>query len=144
VSLWTVIIVSVGGGGGGHALDYLSPFYRKLGESGFLLLQGQACCSNRIACQNSFNRPEPRDSSKSGTRNIQRPNQTAASFSHHGPTVLSWALGAHFNFLILYTVGRTPCTGDQPVAWPLRTHRTTQTQYKSIYPGFEWNSNPRP
>jgi hypothetical protein len=31
-----------------------------------------------------------------------------------------------FSFVILYTVGRTPWTGDQPVAKPLRTHRTEQ------------------
>jgi hypothetical protein len=31
-------------------------------------------------------------------------------------------------FLILHTVGRTPWTGDQPVARTLPTHRTTQTQ----------------
>jgi hypothetical protein len=29
---------------------------------------------------------------------------------------------------LLYTVGRTPWTSDQPVARPLPTHRTTQTQ----------------
>jgi hypothetical protein len=39
-------------------------------------------------------------------------------------------LGRLFSFLILSTVGRTPWTGDQPVARPLRTHRTTQTQNK--------------
>jgi hypothetical protein len=43
------------------------------------------------------------------------------------PFVGLWPL---FSFLILYTVGRTPWTGDQPVARPLPTHRTTQTQYK--------------
>jgi hypothetical protein len=37
-------------------------------------------------------------------------------------------LGSFFSFLILYTVGRTPWTGDQPVARPLPTRRTTQTQ----------------
>jgi hypothetical protein len=37
-------------------------------------------------------------------------------------------LSRFFTFLILYTVGRTPWTGDQPVAKPLHTHRTTQTQ----------------
>jgi hypothetical protein len=36
-----------------------------------------------------------------------------------------------FSFLILYTVGRTPWTGDQPVERPLPIHRTTQTQNKS-------------
>jgi hypothetical protein len=35
-----------------------------------------------------------------------------------------------FSFLILYTVGRIPWTGDQTVARPLPTHRTTQTQNK--------------
>jgi hypothetical protein len=38
--------------------------------------------------------------------------------------------GLFFSFLILYTVGRTPWTGDQPVASPSPTHRTTQTQNK--------------
>jgi hypothetical protein len=35
-----------------------------------------------------------------------------------------------FNVLIFYTDGRTPWTGDQPVARPLSIHRTTQTQNK--------------
>jgi hypothetical protein len=35
-----------------------------------------------------------------------------------------------FQFLNLHTVGRSPWTGDQPVARPLPTHRTTQTQNK--------------
>jgi hypothetical protein len=35
-----------------------------------------------------------------------------------------------FSFLIIYTVGRTPWTGHQPVARPLPIHRTTQTQNK--------------
>jgi hypothetical protein len=43
-----------------------------------------------------------------------------------------WTLAA-FQFLDLYTVGRAPCTGDQPVTRPLPTHRTTQTQKKRIY-----------
>jgi hypothetical protein len=30
-----------------------------------------------------------------------------------------------FSFLILYTAGGTVWTGDQPIARPLRTHRTT-------------------
>jgi hypothetical protein len=37
---------------------------------------------------------------------------------------------SHFSFLILYTVGRTPWAGNQPVARPLPTHRTTETQNK--------------
>jgi hypothetical protein len=35
-----------------------------------------------------------------------------------------------FQFLNIYTVGRTPWTGDKPVARSLPTHRTTQTRYK--------------
>jgi hypothetical protein len=39
-------------------------------------------------------------------------------------------LGHFFSFLILYTVGRTPWTRDQPIARPLLTRITTQTQNK--------------
>jgi hypothetical protein len=39
----------------------------------------------------------------------------------YSPLFGSWQL---FHFLNLYTVGRTPWTGDQPVAKPLPTHRT--------------------
>jgi hypothetical protein len=39
-------------------------------------------------------------------------------------------LGPFFSFLILYTVSRTPWTGDQSLARPLLTHRTTWTQNK--------------
>jgi hypothetical protein len=35
-----------------------------------------------------------------------------------------------FQFPNLYTFGRTPWTRDQPVAKPLPTYRTTQTQNK--------------
>jgi hypothetical protein len=47
-------------------------------------------------------------------------------------------LGRFFSFLILYTVGRTPWTGDQPVARPLPAHRTTQTQTSMPGVGFEF------
>jgi hypothetical protein len=47
-----------------------------------------------------------------------------------GSTILFLKLGRHFTFLILYTIGRTLWTGDQPVARPLPAHRTTQTQNK--------------
>jgi hypothetical protein len=43
------------------------------------------------------------------------------------PFVGPWPL---FQFLNLYTVGKTPWTGDQPVARLLPTRRTTQTQNK--------------
>jgi hypothetical protein len=35
-----------------------------------------------------------------------------------------------FQFLNLYTVGRIPWTGDQPVARPIPAHRTIKTQNK--------------
>jgi hypothetical protein len=41
-------------------------------------------------------------------------------------------LGRIFSSLILHTVGRTPWTEYQPVARPLHTHRTAQTQNKSM------------
>jgi hypothetical protein len=53
-------------------------------------------------------------------------------------TVLLLDFGRFFSFLILYTVGRTPWRGDQPVARPLRTHRTTQTQYKRTQTSMPW------
>jgi hypothetical protein len=37
-------------------------------------------------------------------------------------------LGRFLSFLIIYTDGMAPWPGDQPVARPLPTHRTTQTQ----------------
>jgi hypothetical protein len=37
-------------------------------------------------------------------------------------------LDRFFSFLIFYTVGGTPWTGDQPVARSLPAHRTAQTQ----------------
>jgi hypothetical protein len=61
-----------------------------------------------------------------------------------------FALWSLFQFLNLYTVGTTPWTGDQPVARPLPTYRTTQTQNKRTQtsmprvgfepttPVFEW------
>jgi hypothetical protein len=39
-------------------------------------------------------------------------------------------LAAFFQLINLYTVGRTPWTGDKPVARPLPTHRRSQTQNK--------------
>jgi hypothetical protein len=51
-------------------------------------------------------------------------------------------LGRCFSFFIFYKVGRTPWTGDQPVARPLTAHRTAQTQNKGTqtsmrHVGFE-------
>jgi hypothetical protein len=47
-------------------------------------------------------------------------------------------LGRFFSFLILYTVGRNLWTGDQPVARPLPTHRTAQTQNKCTQASMSW------
>jgi hypothetical protein len=56
----------------------------------------------------------------------------------YGSTVLLLDLYRFFSFLILYTVGRTPWMGDQPVASPLTTHRATQTQNKRIKTSMPW------
>jgi hypothetical protein len=48
--------------------------------------------------------------------------------------------GHVFSYLILYTVGRTPWKGDQPVARPLPTHDNTNrinTQISMPWVGFE-------
>jgi hypothetical protein len=42
-------------------------------------------------------------------------------------------LGHFFSFLILYTVGRTPWTGDQPVARPLPAHRHPWLKWASTH-----------
>jgi hypothetical protein len=49
------------------------------------------------------------------------------------------------SFVILYRVGSTPWTGDQPVARPLPTHRTAQTQNKHTHrhPCRELGSEPK-
>jgi hypothetical protein len=53
--------------------------------------------------------------------------------------------GCFFNFLIFYAVGRTPSTGDEPVARPLPKNRTAETQNKRTHrhPCLKWVSNPR-
>jgi hypothetical protein len=56
----------------------------------------------------------------------------------YGSTLLLLEFGHFFKLLILYTVGRTPCKGDQPVARPLPTHRKTQTQNKCIQTSIPW------
>jgi hypothetical protein len=70
--------------------------------------------------------------------------------SIYGSAVLLLQRDCFIGFLILYTVSRTPRTGDQPVSRPLPTHRTTQTQnkstqtsmsrvgFKSTTPAFKW------
>jgi hypothetical protein len=53
-------------------------------------------------------------------------------------------LGRFFSFLIFYRVARTPWTGDQPVARPLRAH-TRQHKHRinaHRQPYLKWGSNP--
>jgi hypothetical protein len=60
-----------------------------------------------------------------------------------GSTALCWTSAAFFSFLI-YTVGRTAWTGDQPVSRPLSIQGNTNTHtHKSKYPCLEWDLNPR-
>jgi hypothetical protein len=51
----------------------------------------------------------------------------SGNLSINGSTALCWALAARaFQFRnLFYTVGGTPWTGDEPVARPLPTRRTT-------------------
>jgi hypothetical protein len=58
--------------------------------------------------------------------------------SIYSSKALLLSLGRFFSFLILYTVGRTPWMGDQPVARPKSTHRTTQTQNKCRQTSMPW------
>jgi hypothetical protein len=51
------------------------------------------------------------------------------------PFVGPWAFSS---FLILYTLGRSPWAGDQSVARPLPTHRTTQTHNKLTQTSMLW------
>jgi hypothetical protein len=48
-------------------------------------------------------------------------------------------LGSLWSFLILYTVGRTPWTGDQLITRSLPTHRINAHRH----PCLEWDSDPR-
>jgi hypothetical protein len=54
-----------------------------------------------------------------------------------GSTALCWSLAA-FQFLNMYTVGRTLWTGDQPIARPLPIQGTTQTQNKRTQTSMPW------
>jgi hypothetical protein len=48
--------------------------------------------------------------------------------------------------IIIYIVDKSPWTSDQPVARPLPTHRTTQSQNRRTHRHLclKWYSNPRP
>jgi hypothetical protein len=67
---------------------------------------------------------------------IKRKRRENINLPTYLPTYGSTALldlGRFFSFLILHAVGRTPWTGDHPVARPLPTHRTAQTQNKGTH-----------
>jgi hypothetical protein len=52
--------------------------------------------------------------------------------------------GINLELLLLYTIGRTPWTGDQPchkAATYTRQHK--HRKHVDIHPCLEWNSNPR-
>jgi hypothetical protein len=63
-------------------------------------------------------------------RNVNVSIEFHVYLSIYGSTAHFLDLGRVFSFLILYTVGRTPWTSDQPVARPLPRQKTTQTQNK--------------
>jgi hypothetical protein len=65
-------------------------------------------------------------------------NSFIHSFIHQWLYSLMLGPGWFFSFVILYTAGRTPWTGDQPVARPLPTHRTAQTQNKRTQTSMPW------
>jgi hypothetical protein len=79
-------------------------------------------------------------SSKSNSSLIKRCPAVRSSIhpSSYGSIVLLFDLGRLSSFLILYTVGRTPWRGDQPVARPLPTHRITQTWNKCTQTSMPW------
>jgi hypothetical protein len=60
---------------------------------------------------------------------------TLSQFKCYSVMISQIFLGPYplYQFLSLYTVGRTPWTGDQPVARLLPTHRTSQTQNKRTH-----------
>jgi hypothetical protein len=64
-----------------------------------------------------------------GTTLSLRRKLSVLYFIINGSAALPLGLGRFFRFLILYRIGRTPWTGDQPVS-----HRTTQTQNKLTHP----------
>jgi hypothetical protein len=51
----------------------------------------------------------------------------------NGSTALMSGLGRLFSFLILYTVGKTPWTGDQPDTGPIHTQDNTNKINTNIH-----------
>jgi hypothetical protein len=72
-------------------------------------------------------------------QSISRLSQYVSQWSNHPRRLINESiygftafvdLGSFFSFLTLYTVDRTPWSGDHPVARPLPIHRATQTHNK--------------
>jgi hypothetical protein len=64
--------------------------------------------------------------------------------SIYGSTALCWALAAFIVPWFVYTVSRSPWTGDQPVARPLPApgqHKHRMNAHR--HPCLKWNSNTR-
>jgi hypothetical protein len=97
---------------------------------------------------NIFLRPRPGQLNSTEQNNSCESNiRSAAQEIHQWLYIPLLGPGLFFSFVIFfYTEGRTPWTSDQPVARPLPTHRTTQTQNKHThrYPCLEWDSNHDP
>jgi hypothetical protein len=63
-----------------------------------------------------------------GIETLKRMFMKCTTFLIYSPSL---DFGRFFlQFLVFYTIGRSPWTGDQPVARPLRAQRTAQTQNK--------------
>jgi hypothetical protein len=79
------------------------------------LTRGRVCCLQLLLASpaQSFSGPNP----------LGLTTKLYSPYSMYGCT-----FGRFFSFLILYTAGRTPWTGYQPVTRPLPAHRTTETQ----------------
>jgi hypothetical protein len=83
------------------------------------------------------------------TSTVKFPSLTSIHPSNR-PSIYLWLYSpcgpwSPFQYLNLYTVGRTPWTGDQPVARPLTTHSTTHKHRINVrrHPCLELDSNPR-
>jgi hypothetical protein len=57
-------------------------------------------------------------------------------------SIVGWDLAvSFFSFFILYTVGMTPWTGDQPDGRPLHTEDNTNRINAHKHACLEWDSN---
>jgi hypothetical protein len=97
------------------------------------------CEFQLLGCMNAHNIRNERQLLTAGRADFRGTDRGATSGPSHNRNIIHkfywyiWlyspllGLGPFFSFLIFYTDGRTPWTGNQPVARPLPAHRTTQT-----------------